>query len=255
MRRRTAAGIPREAIRFCLERGGTGWSGIECVAVASRPVRTWVRHAWMRAKLTPFAPVPSGYYQTKLGASANLGRELNNGHSMLEMLGESPAPEGRCTSTIISATLRKRVLCVRCRPRALVLTLDEQGDGRSGLIAARRRQPPARSRIDSFSAFTGVDFYADHGFDRLHAPRGRTQDAMAGPGGRSRIRVFVSGDAAPRSPGKLLAPRHALLQRGPGGAHRVISKILPSRRVDPAIGKAAEAVFAAPADSRAVAQA
>jgi hypothetical protein len=25
---------------------------VECVAVASRPVRTWVRQAWMRAKLT-----------------------------------------------------------------------------------------------------------------------------------------------------------------------------------------------------------
>ena len=86
VRRRTAAGIPREAIRFCLEHAGTVWSGVECVAVASRPVRTWVRHAWMRAKLTPFAPVPSGYYQTK--ALGELGRELNNGR-LLEMLGES----------------------------------------------------------------------------------------------------------------------------------------------------------------------
>ena len=48
---------------------------------------TWVRQAWMRAKLTPFAPVPSGYYQTK--ALGELGRELNNGR-LLETLGESP---------------------------------------------------------------------------------------------------------------------------------------------------------------------
>src|SRR6202166_5254796 len=45
VRRRTAAGIPREAIRFCLERAGTGSRGVECVAVASRPVRKWVRQA------------------------------------------------------------------------------------------------------------------------------------------------------------------------------------------------------------------
>src|ERR1700752_3868451 len=48
VRRRTAAGIPREAIRFCLERSGTGWSGVECVAVGSRPVRNWGGQALMR---------------------------------------------------------------------------------------------------------------------------------------------------------------------------------------------------------------
>src|ERR1700688_5265428 len=43
VRRRTAAGIPREAIRFCLEHAGTGWSGVECVAGATRPGGTWGR--------------------------------------------------------------------------------------------------------------------------------------------------------------------------------------------------------------------
>jgi carbamoyltransferase len=122
VRRRTAAGIPREAIRFCLERAGTGWGGVECVAVASRPVRTWVRQAWMRAKLTPFAPVPSGYYQTK--ALGELGRELNNGR-LLEMLGESPH---------LKVFHLEHHLCHAASAfyasdadRALVLTLDEQG--------------------------------------------------------------------------------------------------------------------------------
>ena len=113
VRRRTAAGIPREAIRFCLERAGTGWGGVECVAVASRPVRAWVRQAWMRAKLTPFAPVPSGYYQTK--ALGELGRELNNGR-LLEMLGESPNLQSPAPRTS-SLPRRKRFLRVRCRPR------------------------------------------------------------------------------------------------------------------------------------------
>jgi carbamoyltransferase len=130
VRSRTAAGIPREAIRFCLERSGTGWAGVECVAVASRPVRTWVRQAWMRAKLTPFAPVPSGYYQTK--ALGELGRELNNGR-LLETLGESPR---------LKVLHLEHHLCHAASAfyasdadRALVLTLDEQGDGRSGSIA------------------------------------------------------------------------------------------------------------------------
>src|SRR5271169_5225169 len=130
VRRRTAAGIPREAIRFCLDRAGTGWSGVECVAVASRPVRAWVRQAWMRAKRTPFAPVPSGYYQTK--ALGELGRELNNGR-LLETLGESPN---------LRVLHLEHHLCHAASAyyasdaeRALVLTLDEQGDGRAGCIA------------------------------------------------------------------------------------------------------------------------
>lgn len=130
VRRRTAAGIPREAIRFCLERAGTGWNGVEYVAVASRPVRAWVRQAWMRAKLTPFAPVPSGYYQTK--ALGELGRELNNGR-LLHMLGESPR---------LRVLHLEHHLCHAASAfyasdfdRALVLTLDEQGDGRSGCVA------------------------------------------------------------------------------------------------------------------------
>src|SRR5580698_4578070 len=130
VRRRIAAGIPREAIRFCLERAGTGWSGVECVAVANRPVRAWVRQAWMRAKLTPFAPVPSGYYQTK--ALGELGRELNNGR-LLEVLGES---------TKLRVQHLEHHLCHAASAfyasdagRAVVLTLDEQGDGRAGCVA------------------------------------------------------------------------------------------------------------------------
>ena len=37
VRTRATTGIPREAIRYCLERAGTGWSDVEWVAVASRP--------------------------------------------------------------------------------------------------------------------------------------------------------------------------------------------------------------------------
>ncbi len=130
VRRRTAAGIPREAIRYCLDRAGTGWSGVECVAVASRPLRAWVRQAWLRTRLTPFAPVPSGYYQTK--ALGELGRELNNGR-LLHMLGESPN---------LHVLHLEHHLChaasafyASAADRAVVLTLDEQGDGRAGSVA------------------------------------------------------------------------------------------------------------------------
>src|SRR2546422_55446 len=83
LRSRTVSGIPREAIRYCLERGGISWRDVSLVAVASRPVKNWARQAWLRARLTPFAPVPSSYYQTK--ALGELGRELNNDRLLKEM--------------------------------------------------------------------------------------------------------------------------------------------------------------------------
>jgi carbamoyltransferase len=130
VRVRATTGIPREAIRYCLERGGTGWSGVECVAVASRPLRAWARQAWLRTRLTPFAPVPSGYYQTK--ALGELGRELNNGR-LLQSLGES---------TKLRVLNLEHHLChaasafyASAADRAVVVTLDEQGDGRAGAVA------------------------------------------------------------------------------------------------------------------------
>ena len=130
IRSRDAVGIPREAIRFCLERAGTGWSGVECVAVASRPLHAWVRQAWMRAKLTPFAPVPTGYYQTK--ALGELGRELNNGR-LLHTLGESP--NLRILHLEHHLCHAASAFYASAADRALVLILDEQGDGRAGSIA------------------------------------------------------------------------------------------------------------------------
>jgi carbamoyltransferase len=130
VRMRATTGIPREAIRYCLERGGTGWSGVECVAVASRPLRAWVRQAWLRTRLTPFAPVPSGYYQTK--ALGELGRELNNGR-LLQSLGESA--KLRVLNLEHHLCHAASAFYASAADRAVVVTLDEQGDGRAGAVA------------------------------------------------------------------------------------------------------------------------
>jgi carbamoyltransferase len=235
VRRRTAAGIPREAIRFCLERGGTGWSGIECVAVASRPVRTWVRHAWMRAKLTPFAPVPSGYYQTK--ALGELGRELNNGR-LLEMLGESQH---------LKVVHLEHHLCHAASAfyasdadRALVLTLDEQGDGRSGSVAlgedTRLRVlesiPFPHSPAWIFSQITDLIGFT------AHADEHKTQ--WLGLEGEPAFEgIFL--EMLRRAPGKLprLATRY--FNAGLAGHIAFSPKFYRAVGVDPGTGKAAEA--------------
>ena len=130
VRRRATTGIPREAIRYCMERGGNGWRDVECVAVASRPVRAWARQAMLRARLTPFAPVPSGYYQTK--ALGELGRELNNGR-LLQLLGESP--DLRVLHLEHHLCHAASAFYASAADRAVVLSLDEQGDGRAGAVA------------------------------------------------------------------------------------------------------------------------
>jgi carbamoyltransferase len=234
VRRRTAAGIPREAIRFCLERAGTGWAGVECVAVASRPVRTWVRQAWMRAKLTPFAPVPSGYYQTK--ALGELGRELNNGR-LLEMLGESPHLKVLHLEHHVCHAAS--AFYASDADRALVLTLDEQGDGRSGSIAIGEGNrlrvlesiPFPHSPAWIFSQITDLIGFTPHADEHKTQWLGLEGD----PAFES---LFL--EMLRRAPGKLprLATRY--FNAGLAGHIAFSPKFYRAVGVDPAIGKAAE---------------
>jgi carbamoyltransferase len=129
-RARNAVGIPRTAIRYCLDRTGAGWRDVAIVAVASRPLRAWARHALLRARLTPLAPVSSGYYQSK--AFGELGRELNN-FRILELMKENP--HSRLLQFDHHLCHASSAFFASPFDRALILTMDEQGDGRSGLVA------------------------------------------------------------------------------------------------------------------------
>jgi carbamoyltransferase len=234
VRRRTAAGIPREAIRFCLERSGDGWSGVECVAVASRPVRAWVRQAWMRAKRTPFAPVPSGYYQTK--ALGELGRELNNGR-LLETLGESP----NLRVLHLEHHLCHAASAFYASPfdRALVLTLDEQGDGRSGSVSlgqdtqlrALESIPFPHSPAWIFSQVTDLIGFTPH------ADEHKTQ-WLGLEGDPAFEALFL--EILRRAPGKLPHLASGYFNAGLAGHIAFSKKFYRAVGIDPAIGKAAE---------------
>jgi carbamoyltransferase len=131
LRQRHATGIPREAIRYCLERAGIAWRDVEWIALASRPRRAWLRHAWLRTRQAPRAPVASGYYQTK--ALGELGRELNNLRILAEML---EAPGARVVALDHHLCHAASAFYASPFDRAAILTLDEQGDGQAGLLAA-----------------------------------------------------------------------------------------------------------------------
>lgn len=136
-------GIPRSAIRFCLDRAKAGWGDVDFVAVASRPLRAWSRQTWFRAKGILKAPVESLYSQTK--AFGGLGRELNNFRILKAMMVNArpgkAAPTGRTSYNGRFLALEHH-LCHAASAfyaspfdRALILTLDEQGDGRTALAA------------------------------------------------------------------------------------------------------------------------
>ena len=234
VRTRATTGIPREAIRYCLERAGTGWTGVECVAVASRPLRAWVRQAWLRTRLTPFAPVPSGYYQTK--ALGELGRELNNDR-LLHSLGES---------TNLRVLNLEHHLChaasafyASAADRAVVLTLDEQGDGQAGAIAlgedTRLRIlqsiPFPNSPAWIFSQVTDLI-----GFEP-HADEHKTQ--WLGLEGEPVFEDLFLG-LLRSSADKLPHLARSYFNRGLAGRIAFSPKFFRAVGVDPAVGKAAE---------------
>jgi carbamoyltransferase len=128
-RTRSAEGIPRAAIHFCLERAGISWRDVGHVAIASDPVRAWRRQAWYRARVVPFGPVSSGYFLNK--ASGELGRDLNNLRIMKQMAG---SPAGRVESFDHHLCHAASAFYASPFEKALIVSLDERGDGRAGFV-------------------------------------------------------------------------------------------------------------------------
>src|SRR5580692_1357745 len=130
-RTRTAEGIPRRAIQFCLESAGVKWPDVDRIAIASRPGRAWSRTILFRARLAPFAPKSSFYFLNK--ASGELGRELNNFRIVRDMAaGARDRVQGfdHHFSHAASAYFASPF------DRGLIVTLDERGDGRCGFAGA-----------------------------------------------------------------------------------------------------------------------
>jgi carbamoyltransferase len=127
VRNRAITGIPRSAIHFCLERAGIKWPDVERIAIASRPARSWSRTVLFRVRLAPMAPVSSAYFLNK--ASGELGRELNNFRIVREMAGGA---KDRVQGFDHQLSHAASAFYGSPFDRALIITLDEQGDGRCG---------------------------------------------------------------------------------------------------------------------------
>lgn len=129
-RTRSAAGIPRLAIHFCLKNTGIRWQDLRAVAVASQPWKSWARRSWLRTRSLPTAPISTGYYQSKI--LGELARELNN-LRILRLLGGNP--NVRVLSFDHHLCHAASAFYASPFDHALILTLDEQGDGLAGIVA------------------------------------------------------------------------------------------------------------------------
>jgi len=129
-RSRESTGIPREAIHYCFERAGINWRDVSSIAVASEPRKAWRRSTGLRLRQAPRAPVASGYYLSK--SVGELGRELNNFRILDGMAGD---PAGRVIANSHHVCHAASAFFASPFDRALVLVMDEQGDGRSALAA------------------------------------------------------------------------------------------------------------------------
>jgi carbamoyltransferase len=122
-------GLPREAIQFCLDNVGAKWSDLEAVGVASAPVEGWTRRSLLRARLSPLSVRASAYYEVnELG---RLARELNHRRVLRQLHG------AKAKVVSLNHHLCHAASAFYQSPyhRALIITLDHEGDGASGLVA------------------------------------------------------------------------------------------------------------------------
>lgn len=130
VRSRSCSGVPYKAARFCLSGAGVNWGDVGIVAMGSRPIRSWFRKARLQAKFMPLAPLDGAYSQAN--AIGELGLELNSRRTLREL-------HGIISERVVSFDhhLCHAASTFYASPfeRALILTLDERGDGISGTVA------------------------------------------------------------------------------------------------------------------------
>jgi len=128
-RQKDSRGLPMAAIQFCLKAAG-GWEKIDQIAVATSPLRGWMRRSLAGARISPLDPVSAGYSQ--VGEIGRLARELGQLRVLRHYSGSAPAKIVQVEHHLSHAA---SAFFLSPFERALILTMDEDGDGRSGMVA------------------------------------------------------------------------------------------------------------------------
>jgi carbamoyltransferase len=121
--------LPTDAIRFCLESVGASWSDLDAIAIATRPIRAWVRRSWLRARLSARSPLAGAYYGAQ--GIGSLAQDLKDLRS-LRRKGALPQKTSYFDHHLCHAA---SAFLLSPFDRALIVILDEGSDGHSGMIA------------------------------------------------------------------------------------------------------------------------
>jgi carbamoyltransferase len=127
-RQKDSRGLPMAAIQFCLNAAG-GWEKVDHVAVATTPLRGWLRRSAAGVRISPFDPVAAGDVQ--VGEIGRVAREL--GH--IRLLRHQSGSQTKVVQVEHHLSHAASAFFLSPFQRALVLTMDEDGDGRSGMTA------------------------------------------------------------------------------------------------------------------------
>jgi carbamoyltransferase len=122
-------GLPQAAIRFCVGEGETAWKEIDLIAVASSAFRGWLRESWCDTRLALNTPIASAYHQ--FNAIGQLKRHWDYLRTLRRLSG------GNSRVVTFDHHLCHAANSFYSSPfeRALIVTMDENGDGCSGMLA------------------------------------------------------------------------------------------------------------------------
>jgi carbamoyltransferase len=130
-RQKDAGGLPAAAMKFCLKQSGAGWESVDHIALTATPLRGWLRRSAAGARISPLHPVAAGHLQVR--EVGRLARELGYLRLLRHQTGACLDQKITCVEHHLSHAASAFFLSPY--ERALIITMDEEGDGRSGLIA------------------------------------------------------------------------------------------------------------------------
>jgi carbamoyltransferase len=129
-RSKKTRGLPETAIKFCFQKADTDWQGLDYVAIASRPVQAWMRRSAAGAKVSPLSPMSTGFSQ--FNEMARLSRELGQFRLLRH---QNHAPTAKLVNFEHQLCHAAGAFFLSPFERALIVIMDEDGDGKSGMLA------------------------------------------------------------------------------------------------------------------------
>jgi len=121
--------IPEAAIQFCLETAKVSWDDLDVVAVASNPSQGWGSRVVSSSSLSPSAPFATVYQEGK--ELARFAREW----SCIRSLRQRGSNSTEIVSLDHHLCHASSAFFLSPFDKALILTLDGEGDGKAGVIA------------------------------------------------------------------------------------------------------------------------